>query len=68
MDRKDLLVIMPAHNEEENLPRLLDQMAAERVSQIADVLVINDASEDATASIISAHGYRMISNVFCHCY
>ena len=65
MDRKDLLVIMPAHNEEENLPRLLDQMAAERVSQIADVLVINDASEDATASIISAHGYRMISNVFC---
>lgn len=65
MERKDLLIIMPAHNEEENLPRLLDQMDAEKVGQMADVLVINDASEDGTANIISARGYRMISNVFC---
>ena len=56
---------MPAHNEEENLPGLLDQMEAGGIPRVADILIINDASEDATARIITERGYRMVSNVFC---
>ena len=65
MEKKDLLIIMPAHNEEKNLPGLLHQMELEGISRMADVLIINDASEDATARIITERGYKMVSNVFC---
>lgn len=65
MEKRELLIIMPAHNEEANLPRLLDQMEAEGIPQMADVLIINDASEDATARIITERGYHSINNVFC---
>ena len=65
MEKKDLLIIMPAHNEEKNLPGLLHQMELEVISRMADVLIINDASEDATARIITERGYKMVSNVFC---
>ena len=65
MEKRELLIIMPAHNEEANLPRLLDQMEVEGIPQMADVLIINDASEDATARIITERGYHSINNVFC---
>lgn len=65
MERKELLIIMPAHNEEENLPALLDRMESEGILQMADVLIINDASEDATGQIIARRGYRSVTNVFC---
>lgn len=64
MVRKELLVILPAHNEAKNLPALLDRMEAQGVAQMADVLVINDASEDETGQIIAARGYACITNVF----
>lgn len=56
---------MPAHNEAENIGRVLDEMEAWNIRSIADVLVINDASEDATPQIIAEHGCPMLSNVFC---
>lgn len=65
MERKELLIIMPAHNEEANLPALLDRMESEGILQMADVLIVNDASEDATGRIIAQRGYRSVTNVFC---
>lgn len=65
MGKKELLVIMPAHNEEENLPPLLDQMEASGIFQTADLLIINDASEDATGRIIAERGCKSVTNVFC---
>lgn len=65
MKKQELLIIMPARNEEKNLPRLLDQMELEGIPQMADVLIINDASEDRTAQIIAERGYRTVNNVFC---
>lgn len=65
MERKELLIIMPAHNEEENLPSLLDRMESDGVLQMADVLIINDASEDTTGRIIAERGYKSVTNVFC---
>lgn len=64
MKKQELLIIMPARNEEKNLPRLLDQMELEGIPQMADVLIINDASEDRTAQIIAERGYRTVNNVF----
>lgn len=65
MRQKKLLIIMPAHNEAENLPAVLDRMGESGISSIADVLIINDASEDATADIIAQAGYPSVTNVFC---
>lgn len=44
-----LLVIVPAWNEEETLPAVLDELEA-RLPQ-ADVLVVNDGSSDATGAV-----------------
>lgn len=65
MVKKELLIIMPARNEADNLPVILDQLEKNGISAIADVLIINDASEDATPEIVRARGYRMVTNIFC---
>ena len=42
-----ILIVVPAYNEEENLPQLLDEIRSYRF----DVVVVNDASTDATAKV-----------------
>ena len=62
MEKKhDLLIIIPAHNEEKNLPLLFERMREERVDSIADVLVIDDASTDGTAEAARRGGAACIS-------
>lgn len=51
MERKKTLLIIPAHNEEKSLQHVFDSLAAYKVFDFADLLVINDASEDQTAKI-----------------
>jgi hypothetical protein len=51
------LLIIPAHNEEENLPKLLHEVRQEGY----DAVVINDASIDATAEVASAAGFPVVS-------
>lgn len=48
-------VIIPARNEERNLPRLLNSLGTSG-SVPGEVIVVDDASEDATAAVASAHG------------
>lgn len=65
MKRKhDLLVIIPAHNEEKNLPLVFEGMRKNRIGEIADVLIINDASTDRTAQIAKQNGAVCISFIF----
>ena len=40
MGKKDLLIIMPAYNEEENIGSVLDQLEKPEIAEIADVLVM----------------------------
>ena len=62
MEKKhDLLIIIPAHNEEKNLPRLLERMRADGIDALADVLVIDDASTDGTAEAARRGGAGCIS-------
>ena len=65
MRENKLLIIIPVHNEAENLPGVLRGMTEHGIPSIADVLLINDASEDATADIIDRERYSSVTNVFC---
>jgi glycosyltransferase involved in cell wall biosynthesis len=57
--RKDLVVFIPAWNEEQNLPAVLDELARELPD--ADVVVIDDGSTDGTARVARAHGAAVVS-------
>ena len=48
------LVFVPAWNEEDNLPAVLDELAEELGS--ADVLIVDDGSTDRTAEVAQARG------------
>lgn len=63
-EQKDLLIIMPAYNEEQNITGVLEQLASPEIAGIADVLVMNDASSDSTNWIVKKYGYTLVTNVF----
>lgn len=63
-EKKELLVIMPAHNEERNIRRVLEQLKKQKIFEIADVLVVDDASSDATGQTAVEQGCILISNIF----
>ena len=62
--QKDLLIIMPAYNEEKNITNVLTQLSAPEIAAIADVMVMNDASADETNRIVKAKGHTLVTNVF----
>jgi glycosyltransferase involved in cell wall biosynthesis len=55
----DTLVFIPAWNEEENLPAVLDDL--ERELPDADVLVVDDGSTDGTADTARRHRAEVLS-------
>ncbi|HLB17915.1 MAG TPA: glycosyltransferase family 2 protein [Gaiellaceae bacterium] len=55
----DTIVFIPAWNEEENLPAVLDDL--ERELPGADVLVVDDGSTDRTAEIARERGAEVLS-------
>jgi glycosyltransferase involved in cell wall biosynthesis len=55
----DTLVFVPAWNEEDNLPAVLDDLRAELPD--ADVLVVDDGSTDRTADVAREHGAEVLS-------
>jgi glycosyltransferase involved in cell wall biosynthesis len=55
----DTVVFIPAWNEEDNLPAVLDGLRAELPD--TDVLVVDDGSTDATADVARAHGAQVLS-------
>jgi glycosyltransferase involved in cell wall biosynthesis len=55
----DTLVFLPAWNEEENLPAVLDEVHRELPA--ADVLVVDDGSTDGTADVAREHGAEVVS-------
>lgn len=53
------LIIIPAHNEEKNLPGLF--RALKNTEGDFDIIVVNDCSDDDTESVCRAHGIKVIS-------
>jgi glycosyltransferase involved in cell wall biosynthesis len=57
-DVSDVLLIVPAFNEEESLPRTIEE--ARRVAPWADIVVVDDHSRDATITVARAAGVPVI--------
>jgi glycosyltransferase involved in cell wall biosynthesis len=55
----DVVVFIPAWNEEGNLPAVLDELGAELPG--ADVLVVDDGSTDATGEVARARGAHVLA-------
>ena len=69
LDRRDsvnkpVLVIIPAYNEEKSIGPVLRALHAPEIARIADVLVMNDASTDATAELVWDSGAHCVTHVF----
>jgi hypothetical protein len=56
---RDTLVFIPAWNEEQNLPAVLEGLR-ERLPDV-DVLVVDDGSTDRTAEVAREHGSELLS-------
>ena len=55
----DTVVFIPAWNEDQNLPAVLDELARDLPD--ADVLVVDDGSTDGTAEVARARGAEVVS-------
>jgi glycosyltransferase involved in cell wall biosynthesis len=55
----DTVVFLPAWNEEQNLPAVLDELRSELPE--SDLLVVDDGSSDRTAEIAREHGAEVLS-------
>ena len=53
-----ILLVIPAYNESENLPKLIDKIKNE--SMVCDILIIDDCSSDDTQAIAKARNCRVI--------
>ncbi len=53
-------IIIPARNEQDNLPRLLQSIHAQGLDQI-EIIVVDDGSTDATAAVAREHHATVIS-------
>ena len=62
--QKDLLIIIPAYNEERNIISVLDELEKPQIAEIADVLVMNDASSDNTNWMVKARNHAVVTHVF----
>jgi len=56
-----LSIIIPARNEETNLPRLLGSLAAQNVRP-KEIIVVDDASTDRTAEVARQNGARVLAS------
>ena len=63
MKEKEVLIIIPAYNEAANIGKVLDQLEKPEISDIADILVMNDASVDATNWLVKARGHALVTHV-----
>jgi 4,4'-diaponeurosporenoate glycosyltransferase len=57
-----LSVIIPARNEEMNLPKLLHSLASQSVRP-KEIIVVDDASTDRTAEVARQNGARVITSL-----
>lgn len=62
--KKELLIIIPAYNEEESIVRVLEELEQPEIAEIADVLVMNDASSDSTNWIVKDRHHALVTHVF----
>ncbi len=60
--KAEIMVVMPAYNEAENLKSLLKQMPSEIQDKKVGVIVVDDGSTDETVKIVEQAGYLAVRN------
>ena len=60
----EVLVIIPAYNEEKNIGKVLESIKKLDISDELDVLVINDCSKDNTALVVKNYGYNVVNHIY----
>ncbi len=59
---KKTLIIIPAYNEEKNVPRVIEEI--QRIGLSGEIIVIDDGSTDSTPEIAGKRGVKVISLPF----
>ncbi|MBI5527418.1 MAG: glycosyltransferase family 2 protein [Deltaproteobacteria bacterium] len=62
--RKDTLLVIPACNEAENLPRVAAEIAEAGAGGVCDVVLVDDGSTDATARIGADAGFVVVRHPY----
>jgi len=62
--KKEVLIIIPAYNEGKTIGDLLHKLNQPEIAEIADVLVMNDASKDDTAKVVREYGHTVVTHIF----
>lgn len=60
--REKTLCLVPCFNEEPNLPHLLQELGSQALSQRCDIVLLDDGSSDATASLLRQHRFPLIQH------
>lgn len=58
-EKAELLIVIPAYNEAENIERVVNHLAANFPQY--DYVVVNDGSRDETAAICQRNGYNLLN-------
>lgn len=61
---KDVLILIPAYNEEDRIANVLESLQTAEYQEFADILVVNDASKDNTARVARQCNATVISQSF----
>lgn len=61
--KKEVLIIIPAYNEEESIGIVLNKIREAQIDEIADILVINDGSKDNTEKVVRALKVPVLNQV-----
>lgn len=62
--RKEVLIIIPAYNEEKTIGEFLEQLEQSEIAPYADILVMNDASKDRTAEIVKNRNHAVVTHIY----
>lgn len=60
MKQNKILCAIPCFNESYNLPKLFTDLKENRISEIADIVFVDDCSSDETYNLIQSHNYPVI--------
>ncbi|MDO5154840.1 MAG: glycosyltransferase family 2 protein [Eubacteriales bacterium] len=61
---KEVLIIIPAYNEEKNIGKVLEALKQPEIASVADVLVMNDYSKDNTEAVVRKYGVKIVNHIF----
>lgn len=62
--QKEVLIIIPAYNEIDAIQELINALQTPEISEIADILVINDASSDNTNLVAKQAGIPTVTHPY----